>query len=492
VGGGDSPRLAIACVAVIVFACGGCRREPLNFDVGGLHAAVLSHETGEPTADAAVDVRDVLENYFGTPDEPRMPAVGGSQNSAEEGEEGAEKNVDGVIDPERLTRAAGPVFSDRDDQHYGLYREHCVACHGIKGDGRGAAAALQSPYPRDFTAGIFKYKSTPRGKKPTRQDLLRTLRHGLPGTSMPSFALLRDDELQALTDYVIYLSVRGEVERKMLTVAANEMDYGAAVGSGQRWIRPDQITAVPRPSRPPALSGRDMVAAIAGSDATADSDRGDGDAADAIAESSPEQVRAAEQDQLILAYAEEVLNEWGSAAEQVLQVDPAPVPASDVEAIAAGKELFHGPVANCASCHGPAGAGLDRVLPDYDDWTRRWTTNLGIDPQDTDKLEPFLDAGGLKPRPLPPRRLDTGSFRGGGSPSDLYRRIVHGIDGTPMPAVNLVAEPNAAGLTEEQVWQIVHYVISLAPESHQIPSIDADGETTAAQMGTNVIVGVLP
>ncbi len=45
------------------------------------------------------------------------------------------------------------------------------------------------------------------------------------GTSMPSFRLLKDDELDALVDYVIYLSIRGEVERKLL-FEAKDLDFG--------------------------------------------------------------------------------------------------------------------------------------------------------------------------------------------------------------------------------------------------------------------------
>ena len=43
-------------------------------------------------------------------------------------------------------------------------------------------------------------------------DLLRTLHDGLPGTAMPPFALLQEGERDLLAGYVIYLSVRGQVE----------------------------------------------------------------------------------------------------------------------------------------------------------------------------------------------------------------------------------------------------------------------------------------
>ncbi len=77
-----------------------------------------------------------------------------------------------------------------------LYREWCARCHGERGDGRGpAAAALRwnGQPPRDFTAGRFKVRSTPSGQAPTDDDLARTIRRGLPGTSMPYFGDLLDD-----------------------------------------------------------------------------------------------------------------------------------------------------------------------------------------------------------------------------------------------------------------------------------------------------------
>lgn len=83
-----------------------------------------------------------------------------------------------------------------------LYQRQCVACHGEKGDGDGPAAYLLSPKPRDFTSGVFKFRSTPSGSPPTDQDLLRTLKHGINGTSMPAWDRLSDKELTDIIKYV--------------------------------------------------------------------------------------------------------------------------------------------------------------------------------------------------------------------------------------------------------------------------------------------------
>ena len=86
-----------------------------------------------------------------------------------------------------------------------------------------------------------------------------------------------------------------------------------------------------------------------------------------------------------------------------------------------GRELFE---ANCMACHGPRGRG--------------------------DGLDKPLDEQG---RPIAVRDLTSGEFRGGVDPADIFLRIRCGIPGTPM---------SAAAATDEEVWQLVHYVEFLA------------------------------
>ena len=83
-----------------------------------------------------------------------------------------------------------------------LYQRHCSACHGEQGNGDGPAAYLLSPKPRDFTRGVYKFRSTPTGSPPTDQDLLRTLKRGVNGTSMPAWDRLSEQELANVIDYV--------------------------------------------------------------------------------------------------------------------------------------------------------------------------------------------------------------------------------------------------------------------------------------------------
>jgi len=56
--------------------------------------------------------------------------------------------------------------------------------------------------PRDFTKGIFKFRSTPSGQLPTTGDLYRTITQGAYGTSMPAWNLLSERERYAVIAYV--------------------------------------------------------------------------------------------------------------------------------------------------------------------------------------------------------------------------------------------------------------------------------------------------
>ena len=111
-----------------------------------------------------------------------------------------------------------------------------AALRGVSRDlgrrGRPVGRCLE-PYPRDFRNGVFKYTSTAGGAKPVREDLLRTLRQGIPGTAMPSFRKLPDRRFDALVEYVKYLSIRGQTELYLLQAVVDE-DASAAAGDDAR------------------------------------------------------------------------------------------------------------------------------------------------------------------------------------------------------------------------------------------------------------------
>jgi mono/diheme cytochrome c family protein len=138
-----------------------------------------------------------------------------------------------------------------------------------------------------------------------------------------------------------------------------------------------------------------------------------------------------------------------------------------------GQELFVGKVAACSKCHGEKGLG-DGQTTDYDDWTKDWTSRVGLKPEDRDSLTPLLARGALPPINAIPRNFAEGVFRGGGDSKDLYRRITQGIDGTPMPAATFVE----GQFEQDDVWHLINFIRSLQTE--EMPPADEAAAAPAA------------
>jgi mono/diheme cytochrome c family protein len=354
------------------------------------------------------EIGNILVAMFGTPDEPHVPSLAGVDTGA-------------VMDPNKLHFAAGKVGRDKRQRMRGLYREHCAHCHGVTGDGAGPTAAFLNPYPRDYRMGIFKFKSTPIGVKPTHADLTRILMEGVAGTAMPSFKVLPENEVEALVHYVRYLAIRGEVERSLLNYVSTELDVEDSLID---------------------------MSVNANSDAKA------------------------EQAEILNSFVVDVVEKWIRAEKMVTPV-PAPDPQRDHdESIVRGRNLFYGAVALCAKCHGDSQLG-DGQVTDYDKWAEE------LSPKDPDILEDYLALpGALPPRNIRPRNLRVGVYRGGRRPIDVYWRIRNGIDGTPMPAAVLRPEgaaPDVKGLTEEDIWCLIDFVRSLPYESVSHPAMPDAG-----------------
>ena len=318
-----TPTLCRALVLTVIAACAGCQRAVEPQFVPAAAAAQL-----EPELQTAV--QQELRKRCGTPSAPKL--LGGDAHDAQLLKRGAE-----------------------------VYQRNCQQCHGVSGDGDGLAAKYLTPRPRDYRRGIFKFTSTPYGSKPRREDLLRTIQHGVTGTSMPSFRLLPKRDLDAVLEYVLALTHRGELEQLLIAQAESEGELNE--------------------------------------------------------EATDEAV-------------ENILDRWHSAREDV--VEPATkMPPITAESIAAGAAIFQ--KRECFKCHGRDGRG-------------------GL----AGGIEVGNDAWGHKD---PAADLTSGMLHGGQTPLDIYRRISSGINGTPMPAFKdaFANEPDA-------IWQLTHYVLSLADQ----------------------------
>ncbi len=50
------------------------------------------------------------------------------------------------------------------------FATHCATCHGTTGKGDGPASYLLFPKPRDFTSGVYRFKSTYDQAPPTKAE----------------------------------------------------------------------------------------------------------------------------------------------------------------------------------------------------------------------------------------------------------------------------------------------------------------------------------
>ena len=364
---------------------------------------------------------------------------------------------------------------------YALYRHHCLHCHGLSGDGEGPTAPFLYPRPRDYRRGVFKFTST-TGNKPTRDDLRKTIKYGLHGTSMPAFeAQMSPKEIEQVIDYVTFLSARGETERQLIGEATTSEDKDAE----------SSIT-----------------------------------------------------DDLANEIATRVFGTWKETETQVLPPNTKRVPSSRASVLR-GRELFLGQTKEkleCAGCHGPraVGNGPSFIKQDvfnavvfrrkgfekreqYEEVTifdaiaakgdttkgEEWVAVKDLPPKITPPkgfehaqptpIETILErlatkgfiardkSGGadrvklrIKPEqiaglraerdlwekslddwevPLRPANLNLGIYKGGRRPIDIYWRIAKGINGAKMPA-HLQSFPDHP----EEIWNLVNFVLALPYE----------------------------
>ncbi|HSF07507.1 MAG TPA: c-type cytochrome [Methylomirabilota bacterium] len=96
-----------------------------------------------------------------------------------------------------------------------------------------------------------------------------------------------------------------------------------------------------------------------------------------------------------------------------------PAPPNSPEAVARGRKVYH--KAECHECHGEQGRG---------------------------------DGPSAKDLKVKPVDLTRRPFKGGSTPEEVFRAIVTGYDGTPMPSYHLI-------LDDAELWDLTYYVVSL-------------------------------
>lgn len=103
-----------------------------------------------------------------------------------------------------------------------------------------------------------------------------------------------------------------------------------------------------------------------------------------------------------------------------------PQPRFDAAAVARGAQVYQ--ATGCLKCHGEKGRGDGKSAA-----TLRYDNELPVRPADFSK----------------PR-----DFKCGQRPADVFRTLVNGMDGTPMPSF-------AEGMTDAQRWDLVSFIVSI-------------------------------
>ena len=470
--------LAASSLTAFILGCSTKVEHPVVFEPNLVHTMKYQIQKDIPMDDASKDSTWVVDTMFGSPDAPTLPTVITK-----------DEDLASIVSMDHLKHASGPTT----EQGRGLFRALCATCHGVTGNGRGKDASAQMPYPRDYRMGIFKFKSTPRGEKPTKQDLARLIRDGISGTNMLSaeklletenfrrkqnneppltISKITDEDIRALVDYVMYLSLRGEHERTQI----DEGIFTQILEGGERLINSDFGSRV--------VSDENFRTML-----EEDADKEDEDLTDEMQSNLKQYEQYQDEWEFAEDYAADIAEDWLEGPEAALEVPdpPASFPLAETSddvarlesgpqadefaaSVKRGQELFVGKIASCSKCHGEKGLGNGQTT-DYDDWTKDWTTRVDLKPENREDLIPLIARGALPPVNIIPRNFAEGVFRGGATSKDLYRRITQGIDGTPMPAATFVD----GQFDPKDVWHLVNFIRSLeTPDSSAKSSSSGD------------------
>lgn len=112
-----------------------------------------------------------------------------------------------------------------------VYDTYCTGCHGPQGLGNGPASEFLNPLPRNFVDGEYKFFHFGEPPPlPSDESLRVTIRNGLPGSSMPAFPLITDQELEDVIAYVKSFRAGGWVEPKPIQAGEQPIQLQGETG----------------------------------------------------------------------------------------------------------------------------------------------------------------------------------------------------------------------------------------------------------------------
>ncbi len=429
------------------------------------HAGPIAYKPSERAATDLKDkpnlqeaVRKTLADLFGpAPQEIKIPPGSGFPEGGRRlaGYEGIQGNAETIKPITYVSAATGGKTQIAGG--YGLYRKYCLHCHGLQGGGDGPTSAFLYPRPRDYRPGIFKFTSTaPSNPKPTRDDFRKTLRYGLHGTSMPAFeALMTPAEIEQVIDYVVFLSIRGEVEKNLIDEAKlADKDEASAIADDtvkdllanivNNWKAVEGLVVAPKarrvpPTRESVMRGRDIFLGInkTGNKVVCTDCHGPqglGNGASFVERRLFDKIVFAHLDHRTFGGA--MTDEQKKETDAILE---AAIASRYREVHDEERSAHHVP----GAVHEPEdAAAFEAKYKEYHDrMMTAWKPGS-------------LDDWG---NPLRPANLNLGVYKGGRRPIDLYWRIAKGINGAKMPAHSNL-------LPDEQIWDVVNFVLALPTE----------------------------
>ena len=137
--------------------------------------------------------------------------------------------------------------ADEIERGKAVYDKKCWWCHGAEGAGDGPAAERLNPPPRDFTLGLYKWKSTPFDEyTPSDDDFVKMIAgdsahkkisgwDGMSGTSMPGWGdLLSKDEVNSLAAYIKSLAELEKPEKPSIDTSGKVAVSKESIERGRR------------------------------------------------------------------------------------------------------------------------------------------------------------------------------------------------------------------------------------------------------------------
>jgi cytochrome c len=117
---------------------------------------------------------------------------------------------------------------------------------------------------------------------------------------------------------------------------------------------------------------------------------------------------------------------------ETLQIGIPNVPLT-AESIEQGRQIYF--KFECDACHGPNARG---EAPDFEAKDLKDNVGMPIRPADLDMTNLY-------------------SFKNGAAARDIFRTLMTGLNGTPMPSY-----ADAFARREDDAWHLVHYILSLS------------------------------